>query len=233
MVLLVISVSFPAVLIPTKTDAQPCVNTETSNALAPSHHITVSTHHLNSSTEWTQNRQQCADPSAHLKIINIVNNTGCSTECSTAYNSTISVSGNNPNPRMFNGSEAGTTVSLGPGDYNVTESKVSAFYGEIVSPDCSGITKTGETKTCIITNSYANNIQTWMDKTNNVKIQFSYLPPYPFVGNRTELGFKVINSKTDRPLEVTHVHVALITNVTASFNNSNTITNKNDDYYDQ
>jgi len=72
-----------------------------------------------------------------------------------------------------------------------------------------------------------------MDKTNNVKIQFSYLPPYPFVGNRTELGFKVINSKTDRPLEVTHVHVALITNVTASFNNSNTITNKNDDYYDQ
>jgi hypothetical protein len=225
MVLLVISVSFSAVLIPTKTDAQPCVNTETSNALAPAQHMMVSTHHLNSSTEQTQHRQ----PIAHLKIINNVNNTGCSTECLSAYNSTISVSGNNPNPRMFNGSAARTTVSLGPGDYNVTESKVSAFYGEIDSSDCSGTIKTGETKTCIITNSYANNIQTWMDKTNNVKIQFSYLPPYPFVGNKTELGFKVkSNSKTDKPLEVTHIHIALIKNVTANFNNSNTISNKND-----
>ena len=227
MVLLVIPVSFPAVVIPTKTHAQSCVNIETSNTVAPIQHMMVPTHRLNTSTEQLQHRQQCTGPMAHLKIINQVNNTGCSAECLSAYNSTISVSGNNPNPRMFNGSEAGTIVSLGPGNYNVTESKVSAFYGEIVSSDCSGIVKTGETKTCIITNSYAKNIQTWMDKTNNVKIQFSYLPPYPFVGNKTELGFKVTNSKTDRPLEITHLHIALITNVTASFNNTNTGNNKN------
>src|SRR6266705_1821574 len=197
MFLLVIPVSFPAVVIPTKTHAQSCENIETSNTVAPIQHMMVPTHRLNTSIEQLQHRQQCTDPMAHLRIINQVNNTGCSAECLSAYNSTISVSGNNPNPRMFNGSEAGTTVSLGPGNYNVTESKVSSFYGEIVSSDCSGMVKTSETKTCIITNSYANNIQTWMDKTNNVKIQFSYLPPYPFVGN------------------------------TASFNNTNTGNNKN------
>jgi hypothetical protein len=83
MVLLVISVSFSAVSIPTKTDAQPCVNTETSNALAPFQHMMVSTHHLNSFTEQRQNRQQCTDPIAHLKIINNVNNTGCSSSEAT------------------------------------------------------------------------------------------------------------------------------------------------------
>ena len=61
-----------------------------------------------------------------------------------------------------------------------------------------------------------------------MKIQFSYSPPYPFVGNVTQLSFQATNSDTNKPLQISHIHMALITNVTASFNDSNTINNKND-----
>ena len=113
---------------------------------------------------------------AHLIVINHVNNTGCYAECLSAYNYTISVLGINPNPRTFKGSEAGTNVTLGEGNYNVTAPKVSTFYWEDISPDCSGVINAGETKRCIITNSYANDIKTWTDEATNIKIQFSYLP---------------------------------------------------------
>src|SRR5438128_9971758 len=108
MVLLVIPVSFPAVAIPTKTHEQSCGNIETSNTVAPIQHMMVPTHRLNTSTEQLQHRQHCTDPMAHLKIINPVNNTSPSAELLSAVNTTISVSGNIPNPRIFNGSESGT-----------------------------------------------------------------------------------------------------------------------------
>jgi len=67
-----------------------------------------------------------------------------------------------------------------------------------------------------------------MDKSNNMRIQFSHSPPFPFVGNITELNFKVTVSNISKPLEVTRVHMAVIKNVTATLNNSNAVNNKND-----
>jgi hypothetical protein len=139
-----------------------------------------------------------------------------------------SVLGINPNPRTFKGSEAGTNVTLGEGNYNVTAPEVSTFYWKDISPYCSGVINAGETKRCIITNSYANDIKTWTDEATNIKIQFSYLPLYPFVGNNTALNFKVTDSKTGVPLELAHVHVVIIKNVTANFTSSRTVSNKGD-----
>jgi hypothetical protein len=171
---------------------------------------------------------ECSGAIAHLTIVNEVNNTDCSADCTSPTNSTITVTGNNPKPPIVKGSAAGTTVALGPGYYTVAPPKVSGFYGQFLSPNCSGTINTGETKKCIIINSYSNNVQTWVDKLNKMKIQFSYSPPYPFVGNLTQLSFQATNSDTNKPLQISHLHMALITNVTASFNNSNTINNKND-----
>ena len=171
---------------------------------------------------------QYSNRTAHLIVINHVNNTGCYVECLSAYNYTISVLGINPNPRTFKGSEAGTNVTLGEGNYNVTAPEVSTFYWKDISPDCSGVINAGETKRCIITNSYANDIKTWTDESTNIKIQFSYLPLYPFVGNNTALNFKVTDLKTGVPLELAHVHVVIIKNVTATFTSSGTVSNKDD-----
>jgi hypothetical protein len=171
---------------------------------------------------------QYSNRTAHLIVINHVNNTGCYAECLSAYNYTISVLGNNPNPRTVKGSEAGTDVTLGEGNYNVTAPEVSTFYWRNLSPDCSGHVNASETKRCIITNSYANDIQTWTDEANNIKIQFSYLPLYPFVGNNTALNFKVTDLKTGLPLELGHVHIVIIKNATANFTSSESVSNKGD-----
>jgi hypothetical protein len=171
---------------------------------------------------------ECSDAIAHLTIVNEVNNTGCSADCLSTTNSTITVTGNNAKPPIVKGSAAGTTVALGPGSYTVAPPKVSGFYGQVLSPDCSGTINTGETKKCIIINSYSNNVQTWVDRLNNIKIQFSYSPPYPFVGNVSQLSFLATNSNTNKPLQISHIRMVLITNVTASFNNSKTINNNND-----
>jgi hypothetical protein len=120
-----------------------------------------------------------------------------------------------------------TTVTLAPGHYTVDDATMPVFYGLVLSPDCSGIISAGETKKCIITNSFANNVQTWLDKINNIKIQFGYSPPYPFVGNVTQLNFKVSSSNASKGLDLTHIHIVVIKNVTANFNNSDTINNKN------
>jgi hypothetical protein len=167
---------------------------------------------------------------AHLIVTNHVNNTGCYEECLSAYNYTISVLGINPNPRSFKSSEAGTYVTLGEGHYNITAPEVSTFYWADFSPDCSGVINAGESKKCIITNSYANDIKTWTDEATNIKIQFSYLPLYPFVGNNTALNFKVTDLKTGIPLELAHVHVVIIKNVTANFTSSGTVSNKGGDF---
>jgi peptidoglycan/xylan/chitin deacetylase (PgdA/CDA1 family) len=65
-------------------------------------------------------------------------------------------------------------------------------------------------------NGSSNNTQVWIDKQSNIKIQFSHLPPYLFVGNNTQLNFKVTDLKTGRPLEVPYVHALIIKNVTAN-----------------
>ncbi|HXP50837.1 MAG TPA: hypothetical protein VN922_12825, partial [Bacteroidia bacterium] len=149
-------------------------------------------------------------------------------DCISATNSTVTILDNSEKPITVKGSSAGITVRLGSGNYKVIPTIVSGFYEQILSSNCSGIINSGETKKCIIINSYSNNVQTWVDRLNNIKIQFSYSPPYPFVGNISQLSFQATNSSTNKPLQISHIHMALITNVTASFNNSKTINNKND-----
>ena len=136
----------------------------------------------------------------------------------------MNVSGNNPNSIALKGSISSSTVTLGPGHYNV--SVLSLFYGQNLSRDCSGVISAGETKKCTITNAYiniSNNVQARVDKTNNLQIQFSYSPPYPFVGNVTQLNFEVTSLNTSKPLQVTRVHVALIKNVTDTTNDKNNL----------
>lgn len=171
---------------------------------------------------------ECSSGTAHLTIVNEVNNTGCSVNCLSTTNSTLTVIGNNAKPVIAKGSATGTTVALDSGNYTVVAPTVSGFYEQVLSTDCSGAINAGETKKCIIINSYSNNVQTWIDKLNNIKIQFSYSPPYPFVGNVTQLSFQATISNTTEPFQISHIHMALVTNVTASFNSSNTINNKND-----
>jgi len=94
----------------------------------------------------------------------------------------------------------------------------------------SGIGNNGTVQTNISNNSIiltTKNTNVWIDKLSNIKIQFSHLPMYPFVGNSTELSFQGTDSKTDKPLEVTHMHISIIRNVTAGFSKSSRSTNNN------
>ena len=183
--------------------------------------------HRNNLTSTNQGKDSQTSENARLIIFNHVNNTGCSAECISATNSSITITRNNSKPMSVKTSLYGTTIVLGPGQYNVGRPKVSGFYGQILSPDCSGSIKAGETKECIISNSYANNIQTWLDRQSSIKIQFTYSPPYPFVGNDTHLSFQVTSLGSNKPLDISHLYITVIKNVTASFNNTNTIDNKN------
>jgi hypothetical protein len=67
-------------------------------------------------------------------------------------------------------------------------------------------------------NGSSNNTQVWIDKRSDIKIQFSHLPPYLFLGNNTQLNFKVTDLKTDKPLQVSYVHALITKNVNASDN---------------
>jgi uncharacterized repeat protein (TIGR01451 family) len=64
---------------------------------------------------------------------------------------TINVSGANPLPPSFSGSNTGVTVLLDPGVYSVTEQLVPG-YTAAYSADCTGQMAVGENKVCTITN---------------------------------------------------------------------------------
>jgi hypothetical protein len=69
------------------------------------------------------------------------------------------VNGNNPSPTDFPGSESGTNVAIGQGPYAVTESNPvqnnpGFGYFASYSSDCVGTINDGETKTCIVTNTF-------------------------------------------------------------------------------
>jgi hypothetical protein len=72
---------------------------------------------------------------------------------------TVSVNGNQQSPDTFSGSESGTDVKLGFGNYQVTEdvpdnSNTGEGHMSIhFSQDCSGIMHNSEDKTCTITNT--------------------------------------------------------------------------------
>ena len=67
---------------------------------------------------------------------------------------TITVDGNNPTPALFDGSSSGTTVTLEPGGYSVTENPLPD-YTSSSSNGCTGTVSAGQTKQCVITNTYS------------------------------------------------------------------------------
>ena len=62
------------------------------------------------------------------------------------------VSGQNPTPREFPGSGAGTTVTLDPGSHFVSEQVPPGSWSPSFSQDCSGTIFAGQTKFCTVTN---------------------------------------------------------------------------------
>jgi hypothetical protein len=58
----------------------------------------------------------------------------------------------------------------------------------------------------------SNNLQTWFDKLNNLKIVFTYLPEKPIIDSPTELKFVVMNPQTTSHLTGLSARVVVLTN---------------------
>lgn len=88
-------------------------------------------------------------PPTELTVIkHVINDDG---RTKTASDFTINVTGTNPSPTSFAGSENGTVVTLYAGSYSVSE-VADSDYSVSYSPDCSSTISDGENKTCTITN---------------------------------------------------------------------------------
>jgi len=61
------------------------------------------------------------------------------------------------------------------------------------------------------TNS-GNGAQLWVDRENNVKVQFTYLPQTPIIDTPTQLKFNIQNSQTGTPLRNLVARVVIVTN---------------------
>jgi hypothetical protein len=66
---------------------------------------------------------------------------------------TIHVTGNNPTPANFAGSETGIDVKLDPGAFNVTETQPTGNFDTTTTSDCSGTIRTGQHLSCTIINN--------------------------------------------------------------------------------
>jgi hypothetical protein len=89
----------------------------------------------------------------------------------TPIDFSIQVAGNNPQPNTFNGSATGTNVTIGPGDYTVTETpntqvttllananvNLTTTFAGGCSPTGTGTIDAGVAETCIITNTFTIN----------------------------------------------------------------------------
>jgi hypothetical protein len=60
--------------------------------------------------------------------------------------------------------------------------------------------------------SSGNRTQTWIDKLNNLKIQFRYLPENPAIDTPTELKFNVLNLQTGSHLKDLSARIVVLTN---------------------
>lgn len=114
--------------------------------------ITVKIHHAG----WNGNGEGDSSeyvfpvsiPPAALNVKKIVNG-----GTATSSDFLINVTGTNVSPTSFAGSESGTIVSLDAGSYSISETEEEnyvASYGE----NCSGSISSGQTKICIITNTF-------------------------------------------------------------------------------
>ena len=88
---------------------------------------------------------------ATLVVTTKVDNTNGGTKKPSDF--TISVTGNSPKPSSFSGSSLGSTVTLKPGTYSITESSVLG-YTATYSSGCSGSISAGQTVSCTVANEY-------------------------------------------------------------------------------
>src|SRR6266571_870415 len=103
-----------------------------------------------------------------LSVFTNVDNTNGSTKKASDF--TITVSRNSPKPVSFAGSSSGTSVTLQPGKYSVSETSISG-YTTAYSSGCSGTASGGVPISCTVTNLYTPNlgtlvVNTKVDNTN-------------------------------------------------------------------
>lgn len=110
--------------------------------------------------------------------VQVINQSGYSY---TPGNFTVSVSGQNPSPSTFQGSQSGTLVSLNPGSYSVTLTNVQNFNPSY-SVGCNGTIAAAETKTCVVT-------------LNTGSYAYPYPTPYPYPYNYVQ----PLTCRTDTP----------------------------------
>jgi hypothetical protein len=60
--------------------------------------------------------------------------------------------------------------------------------------------------------SSVNRTQTWTDKLNNLKVQFTYSPDNPAIDTPTELNFNVLNLQTGSHLKDLFARIVVLTN---------------------
>ena len=60
--------------------------------------------------------------------------------------------------------------------------------------------------------SSVNRTQTWTDKLNNLKVQFTYSPDNPAIDTPTELNFNVLNLQTGSHLKDLSARIVVLTN---------------------
>jgi hypothetical protein len=78
----------------------------------------------------------------------VINNNGGS---AVAGDFTMNVTATSPSSSSFPGNEAGTTITLFPGGYNVDENSYSGYF-KTLGANCSGTIALGEHKYCTVTN---------------------------------------------------------------------------------
>lgn len=104
---------------------------------------------------WLEVRGISTSTHASLTVIKHVVNLPSDPQGPQANAFTMHVAGQNPSQTSFPGAETpGTTISIDPGAYNVTEDiPVGTNYSQSSSPDCTGTIAAGDSKTCTITNT--------------------------------------------------------------------------------
>jgi hypothetical protein len=70
----------------------------------------------------------------------------------------------------------------------------------------------GQTSSSSSSSSSVSRTQTWIDKLNNLKIQFRYLPENPAIDTPTELKFNVLNLQTGSHLKDLSARIVVLTN---------------------
>ena len=150
--LLLLSPTIKQVLAQQQPTSQPPPETTTSPTQSPPE--------TTSPTQSPNNAPIASDLSTTSKltvVIKVVGGPkGTSVPLATFF---IGVRGSNPNPRGILGSETGTNVTLGLGNYTVTEIPVAGYIASY-SSECKGTVARGGTiepggiKTCTITNHY-------------------------------------------------------------------------------